>query len=93
MIYKGHIENGVVVFAEPIPLAPGTEVRVEAVAPAGADFWEPCSLEELARRQGVPVPESPEEMVGGWPDDELHDGFEEAVALWRERELEQVEMS
>jgi len=91
MIYKGHIENGVVVFAEPVPLAAGTEVRVEAVAPPAADFWESCSLEELARRQGVSVLESPEEMLGGWPDDELDDGFENVVASWRERELERVQ--
>jgi len=88
VIYKGHIENGVVVIAEPAPLAAGTEVRVEAVAPPAADFWECCSMEELAQRQKVSVLESPEEMLGGWPDDELDDGFENALASWRERELE-----
>jgi hypothetical protein len=91
MIYRGHIENGVVVFAEPVPLAAGTEVRVEAVAPPGADFWESCSLEQLTRRQRVSARESPEEMLGGWPDDELDDGFENVVASWRKRELEQVQ--
>jgi len=45
----------------------------------------------LARRQGVSVLESPEEMLGGWPDDELDDGFENVVASWRERELERVQ--
>jgi hypothetical protein len=90
MIYKGHIENGVVVFAEPVPLTAGTEVRVEAVALPTADFWESCSLDELARRQRVSALESLEEMLGGWPDDELDDGFENVVAAWRERELEQV---
>jgi hypothetical protein len=79
MIYKGHIENGVVVFAEPVPLTAGTEVRVEAVALPTADFWESCSLDELARRQRVSALESPEEMLGGWPDDELDDGFENVV--------------
>ncbi|MBX9789980.1 MAG: hypothetical protein K2Y37_13765 [Pirellulales bacterium] len=29
MTYRGHIENGVVVFDEPVVLAEGTEVRVE----------------------------------------------------------------
>jgi hypothetical protein len=89
MIYTGRIENGVVVFTEPVPLTTGTEVRVEAVAPPAADFWESCSLDELACRQRVSVFESPEEMLGGWPDDELDDEFENAVASWRERELEQ----
>jgi hypothetical protein len=80
MIYKGRIENGVVVFAEPVPLAAGTEVRVEPVVPPDANFWESCSLEELARRQQVPLFESPEDVVGGWPDEELDDGFEPSDA-------------
>ena len=78
-------------FAEPIPLAAGTEVQVEAVAPPAGDFWESCSLEELARRQRVSALESLEDLLGGWPDDELDDGFENVVASWRERELEQVQ--
>ena len=85
MIYEGHVENGVVIFREPVPLPNGTPVRVAAGAP---DFWESCSLDELARRQAVPVPAAVEEMLGGWPDDEINDGFEMAVASWRERELE-----
>lgn len=91
MIYQGHIENGVVVFGEPVPLPNGTAVRVEAVAPSGGDFWESCSLDELARRQGLSLPKPAEEMLGGWPQDELDDGFENVVASWRERELEQVQ--
>lgn len=90
MSYKGYIQNGVVVFAEPVQLAPGTEVRVEPVSPQAAGFWESPSLDELARRQGVPLPGATEEMLGGWPEDELNDGFENVVASWRERELEQA---
>jgi hypothetical protein len=90
MVYQGHIENGVVVFPEPVPLPNGTAVRVEAVGPHAADFWESCSLDELARRQGVSVPRSIQEVLGGWPEDEINDGFEKAVASWRERELEQA---
>jgi len=31
MVYKGHIENGKVVFDEPAPLAEGTPVHIEVV--------------------------------------------------------------
>jgi hypothetical protein len=89
MQYQGHIENGVVVFPEPVPLPNGTAVRVEALVAGVADFWRSCSLDELARQQGVSVPRSTEEMLGGWPDDELDDGFEDVVSSWRESELEQ----
>jgi hypothetical protein len=84
--YQGYIENGVVVFRQPVPLPNGTEVRVEPV-PAPGSFWESCSLEELALRQGVSQPGLADEMLGGWPTEELDDGFETAVASWREREL------
>jgi hypothetical protein len=30
-------------------------------------------------------------MLGGWPEDELDDGFEDEVASWRKRELEQTQ--
>jgi hypothetical protein len=90
VVYQGHMENGVVVFREPVPLANGTAVTVEPVATSIADFWESCSVDELARRQGVPVPTASDEMLGGWPEDELDDGFENVVASWRERELEQA---
>jgi hypothetical protein len=88
MIYQGRFENGVVIFGEPVPLANGTPVRVEPMEPAPVGFWEACSLDELVRRQGVAAPELTEETWGGWPDDELDDGFETAVASWRVRELE-----
>ena len=34
MTYTGHVQNGVVVFDSAVPLAEGTEVRVELVLPA-----------------------------------------------------------
>jgi hypothetical protein len=80
------MENGVVVFHDPVPLPDGTPVLVEAVSPGSAAFWENCSLEELARRQHVSPPLSDEEMLGGWPQDEIADGLEEAVKSWRELE-------
>lgn len=86
MSYQGHIKNGLVIFDEPISLPEGTPVRVEPIA--SMDFWQTWSLEDLARRQGVVFKEG-EEILGGWPEDELNDGFENAVVRWREAELEQ----
>jgi hypothetical protein len=88
MSYQGHIANGAVIFDEPVSLPEGTPVRVEAVSPT-TDFWQSFSLDELARRQGVVPPQADEEILAGWPADELDDGFEDAVRRWREVELEQ----
>jgi hypothetical protein len=88
MSFRGHIENGLVVLDQPLPLPDGTPVRVEAIAPIPADFWQSCSLDELAERQGVSSPRSLEDLLGGWPSDELNDDFEETFLSWRERELE-----
>ena len=62
---------------------------MEPVTPAPADFWESCSLDELAHRQGVSAPGLVANLYGGWPIDELNDGFEEAFRRWRKSELEQ----
>jgi hypothetical protein len=89
MSFQGHIEKGMVVLDHPLPLPDGTPVRVDAVAPEPMDFWQSLSLDELAKRQGVPAPASVEDLLGGWPVDELHDDFEKTFLGWRERELEQ----
>src|SRR5262249_54547911 len=88
MSYEGHIEKGMVVLDQPLPLPDGTPVRVEPITPTPADFWQSYSLNELAARQGVTVTKDPNELLGGWPEDELDDGFEQAVVRWREQELE-----
>ena len=46
------------------------------------------SIEELAREQGV-VLRPIEQMLGGWPEDELNDGFEKALEDWRAEEIEE----
>jgi hypothetical protein len=89
MSFPGHIEKGMVVLDELLPLPDGTPVRVEPITHPPADFWESCSLDELAKRQGVSMPGVVADLFGGWPTDELNDGFEEAFLRWRERELEQ----
>jgi hypothetical protein len=88
MSLQGHFENGVVVFNEPVSLPNGTPVRVEAITSAVVDFWNGATLEELAVQQGVAAPKADEDMGGGWPEDELDDGFEDEVVRWRQRELE-----
>ncbi len=48
------------------------------------DFWSGRTLEELARMQNVRPVERLEEIIGGWPAEELQDGFEEELARWRQ---------
>jgi hypothetical protein len=87
MSFQGHIEKGMVVVDEPLPLPDGTPVLVEPIARPG-DFWRSCSLDELARRQGACPPSTVEDLFGGWPAEERDDDFEQAFRSWRDRELE-----
>ena len=48
------------------------------------EFWSGPNLEELARSQNVRPVKQLEQILGGWPEDELQDGFEEELARWRE---------
>lgn len=80
-----------------VPLKPGQGVRVTAWAgvitlipessPQANDFWESRTAAEHAAAQGVKPVESLDEICGGWPEDELDDGFEVAVRQWRDAEL------
>jgi hypothetical protein len=48
------------------------------------DYWDDHpSLEELARQQGTHPAKRFEDFAGGWPEDEIDDGFEEALERWR----------
>ena len=61
-----------------------TAVATHSPAPAAVgEFWQSRSLDELARLQGVGYPNGDEEFLGGWPEEELDDGFEDAVAIVR----------
>jgi hypothetical protein len=90
MTLRGHIRNGTVVLDSKVPLPEGAEVDVVVRKPRGGKnrkdrFWDGLTLEELAAEQGykkVPV----EELFGGWPDDEINDGFDEALRSWRAEE-------
>ncbi len=84
-----------------VPLKPGQPVRVMARAGVitvmpessqqGGDFWESRTAAEYAAAQGVRPVESFDEICGGWPEDELDDGFEITVRQWRDAELRNSE--
>jgi hypothetical protein len=46
-------------------------------------FWHVWTIDELAALQGVEPIRSLDDVLGGWPEDELDDGFEDAVSQWR----------
>ena len=58
---------------------------LRAGLPMGAaDYWNyNPSFEELARQQGVRPAERFEDYAGGWPEDQIDDGFEEALERFR----------
>lgn len=89
MSYPGHIQKGMVVLDQPVPLPDGTPVIVEPVARSAGTFWHSCSLEQLARQQGVSAPAAVEELLGGWPSEEREDEFDQAFRAWRDRERDQ----
>jgi hypothetical protein len=86
MSFQGHVEKGVVIFDEPVPLPDGTPVLIEPLAPQLADFWQSHSLSDLAHRQGVQLPQSVDDLLGGWPVDEMDDDFDQAFREWRQSE-------
>lgn len=52
-----------------------------------AGFWHSLTFEEIARAQGVQPVQRLEDIMGGWPDDERDDGFEEAIYAMRQEDL------
>ena len=58
MPYHGHIQNGVVVLDEPVPLPNGTEVRIEPV-----DSERRPTLAERFRNVIGTVPDLPSDMA------------------------------
>jgi hypothetical protein len=79
MNFQGHVEKGMVVLDRPLPFPDGTPVRAEPIALSSGSLWESLSLDNLAKQQGVAVPRSVDELQGGWPADELDDGFEQTL--------------
>jgi len=89
MIIQGHVHRGVVVLDEPVLLPEGTEVSVQPLRSIPDSFWHTATLDELACQQGVDRVHGDEDLLGGWPEDEVDDGFEQVVVRWRQGELEQ----
>lgn len=89
MIFNGRVERGMVVLETPLPLPDGTPVRVEPVA--RGEFWRSPSLAELAQQQHVRSPASVDDLLGGWPIEDLDDDFENVFVVWRQSELERRE--
>ncbi len=54
--------------------------------PLAGDFWRTPTLDELAKAQGVKPVTDFNALLGGWPKDELDDGFEEAIERMRGHE-------
>lgn len=50
-------------------------------------FWHPRTLEEIAKAQGVQPITNADVLIGGWPEDELNDNFEETLKRWRSENI------
>jgi hypothetical protein len=92
MTYHGTILNGVVVFNGKDRPAEGTQVEVQPVdaTQSSGNGSARQTLDDIARRQGVTRPAAFDELLGGWPDGEMDDGFEDAVEKWRAEEPRRV---
>jgi len=66
----------------PVPKLKDT-TRLDEIDLRANEFWQHTSLEDLARQQGVHPVERLEDLAGGWPEDQINDGFEEALERWR----------
>jgi hypothetical protein len=54
--------------------------------PQSADYWQALSLDALAEAQGIGPMDDITVLFGTWPGDQ-DDGFEDAVASLRKRDL------
>jgi hypothetical protein len=55
--------------------------------PAPEDgFWQGWTFDQQAAAQGATRPCSLDDLLGGWPEEEKDDQFEEAVAHWRKED-------
>lgn len=73
-----------------IPLTPGQNLMVavrNGVITLVPDRSTTPTLDDLAAAQGVEPADSFESLCGGWPEEELEDGFEDAIRHWRDAEL------
>jgi len=77
----GIIKNGHVVLDQQSALAEGTRVTVEPAAGESrldsGSFWKKRTLQEIIEEQGTKPVRSVDDFRGGWPPEEINDGFEE----------------
>lgn len=66
----------------PVPKPKGNSLHSDIELRAN-EFWQYTSPDELARQQGVRPVTRYEDLAGGWPEDQIDDGFEEALERWR----------
>jgi hypothetical protein len=86
--FTGRIEAIVISDIEPIEAMDDEVAKsLPSGAPLPATFWNPPTFEQLAEAQGVKPVTTLESILGGWPEDEINDGFEDAVEAWRQDEL------
>lgn len=85
MTYRGKVHNGVVVFEGASPTE-GTAVEVRPLTAGGAARRDQSTVDRIASEQGVTRVVPFDELLGGWPQGEEQDGFEQAVARWRAEE-------
>ncbi len=62
------------------------QIRPTLAAGRHDEFFRHESFEALAQAQGVRPAKRIEDFQGGWPEDQLDDGFEEALLAWRRSE-------
>jgi hypothetical protein len=53
MSFEGHIENGVVVFDQPVAIPEGTPVRVEAISPLRTSPANAAMLQALSQIEEI----------------------------------------
>ena len=70
-----------------MPASRQKDSHLRKVEPPMAEFWHRASFEDIARRQGIRPVERLEDLLGGWPEDEVNDGFEVALERWRQESL------
>jgi hypothetical protein len=85
-VVAGLVKNGVVVPEAPLPEGAEVEIRLRETAALDDGFWQGVTFDQQAAAQGITKPCSFDDLLGGWPEDEMDDHFEEAVAQWRKED-------
>ena len=52
-------------------------------SPSFDPFWHSKTFEEMALMQGVQPVTHFEDLLGGWPEEDINDNFEETLRHWR----------